>query len=112
MAATINPLAHLTAARALLADPKDWTAETSGRTADGKPDRSEDLSGAVCFCSLGALWRISGRCGLTPAEDILTGIVRTTTPFDNIVSFNDDPATTHADILRVFDAAIARATQE
>lgn len=107
---TLTPLAHLTAARGLLAPgPECWTQRTAGRTADGVADNSADLRDAVCVCMLGAVWRLSGNCGSSQAEVILTRIVRTTTRFDNPASFNDHPATTHADVLRVYDLAIAAA---
>lgn len=106
----MTPRAHLTAARALISHPAHWIKKTSGKKADGKPDNSTNLSEAVCFCALGAVWRAGGKSRSSRAETILSEIVRTTTRFDNPVSFNDHPSTTHADVLRVFDAAIAAAT--
>lgn len=108
----MTPHAHLTAARALIAEPGRWTQGMSGRTADGEPDLSKDLTFAVCFCALGALWRVAGWCNARGAESILQDAAFATTSFTNIVSFNDDPTTTHADVLRVFDVAIARAAKE
>lgn len=106
----MTPHTHLTAARALIAAPERWTKGVSGRTADGGPSLAIDMSDATCFCSIGALWRVSH--SHWKAERILHDTVYTTTPFGNIASFNDDPATTHADVLRVFDVAIARAAKE
>jgi hypothetical protein len=106
----MTPRAHLTAARALISHPAHWIKKSSGTKANGKPDNSAGFSEAVCFCALGAVWRAGDDCRSSCAETILGEIVRATTPFSNIVSLNDDPSTTHADVLRVFDAAIAAAT--
>jgi hypothetical protein len=105
----MTPRAQLTAARALISHPAHWIKKTSGTKANGKPDNSDNLSEAVCFCALGALWRAGDDCRSSQAEAVLNMIVRTTTRFDNPVSFNDDPSTTHADVLRVFDLAVAAA---
>jgi hypothetical protein len=105
----MTPRAQLTAARALISHPAHWIKKTSGKTADGKPDNSTNLSEAVCFCALGAVWRAGGDSRSSCAEIILGKIVRATTRFDNPVSFNDNPSTTHADVLRVFDLAVAAA---
>jgi hypothetical protein len=57
---------------------------------------------AVCFCVSGALLHADSR----PWKpfDALTVVVKR-----NIIQFNDDPATTHADVLAAFDRAIALA---
>lgn len=105
---TLTPLAHLTAARALLAPgPERWTQGAAVRYANG--DRRCAIIDAVCFCSLGALWRAGGRDYYSDAERILFETVLETTRFSNIVSFNDAPETTYADVLRVYDLAIAAA---
>lgn len=108
----MTPRAHLTAARALISEPGGWIKKSSGKKSDGKPDNSTNLSEAVCFCALGAVWRAAGDSRSSCAEIILGKIVRTTTRFDNPVSFNDDPSTTHADVLKVFDLAVAAAAKD
>jgi hypothetical protein len=108
----LTPRLHLTAARALVAEPECLTKGCAGRDALGRIDFSKDFSRAVSFCMAGALWRVQGSDSNSHAERLLHEIVRTTTRFNNIVSFNDHPSTTHAQALAVFDAAIAAAERE
>jgi hypothetical protein len=44
----------LKAARARIADPKNWTQEHYARTDKGRPVGSNE-AGAVCWCAIGAL---------------------------------------------------------
>lgn len=86
----------LTRARELIQDESKWI---KGKFTDGEG----------CYCALGATNR---------AEDLTTfwsdGAVRRLTsyvvnnidPEHSVASFNDDPATTHASVLKMFDHVI------
>lgn len=86
----------LVAARALIDTPEKWIQGTWNL----------DLaSGATCFCALGALREVVGGlagdafsllCDQVPGR-YKRGIAR----------FNDAPTTTHADVMALFDRAIA-----
>lgn len=55
---TLTPFQALTAARELIVDPKNWTRNVYARTVDLRivlPTHGT----AVCFCSLGALYRVN-----------------------------------------------------
>ena len=59
------------------------------------------------FCGIGALW-VAGRGVGEPslvAQKILNEVVRPT----HFSAFNDDPRTTHADVMAAFDVAISLA---
>lgn len=95
----------LVAARALLSDEKRWTRGDLAHDIDGAAvdPRSKN---AVCWCVIGAVQKFS----LGHQCDALNRI-------HNVVGgsgseFNDYLTTTHADVLRVLDAAIEKATAE
>lgn len=101
----------LTEARALLSDPAKWTKGTFARDKDNLPvPVRAEFPEAVCFCSAGALRKV---CRPDPTEfwgetcywqaiEVLDGAVD-----GSIVFVNDAEATTHADVLAIFDKAIA-----
>lgn len=98
----------LVAARELLSARKRWTRYYMARNADGAEidPRSEK---AVCWCLFGAVQKFSPlgtwhHCG---ALDLVHNVVGR-----HISGLNDDPNTTHANILRVLDAAIEKAKQD
>lgn len=105
----MTTLETLIAARELLSDPARWTKGQWARDKDGRMAKHEGA--AVCFCAVGAIWSVVGGCAITEAETILCDVVQSTTRFTNIPGFSDHPKTTHAAVLKVFDAAIARARQ-
>jgi len=97
----------LKAARALIDTPEKWTKEACVRDAAGYSVHNKD-DDAVCFCIVGALHR-----GSAPAY--VDNLLRHELPPEHVGSlyvFNDDPATTHADVMALFDRAIARAERE
>jgi hypothetical protein len=101
----MTTLQILTAARELLSDEARWTKKVFARSRSRRVLDAAS-SDAVCWCSLGAICRISLgddvlRLG---AEEILRSTVKMP-----IGQFNDDPATTHADVLDAFDRAIEKA---
>lgn len=88
---------NLIAAKALIADPMNWGQG---------PDRD-------CFCILDAADDVSGKYGDLFAADLLgeflpPGYEPDPSNWNHpVAQFNDDPATTHADIMAVYDRAIA-----
>lgn len=104
----------LKAARKLIERPECWTKgqaakDVFGLVAYGEFDR------AVCWCAVGAVDRICGR--YLKRFNTAIAALKVQMPADpglhqNIFRFNDDPATTHADILALFDRAIAAAERE
>ena len=90
-------------ARDLLADPQHWTKRWSARDAVGK-EVSATSSEATCFCSLGVLELFGVRSSywLYRAMDKLG--------YDGLITiFNDRASTTHDDVMRVFNTAVALA---
>lgn len=110
----MTALEILKAARELLSDESRWTKEASARTIAG--EETDALSRkAVCWCMDGAIEKAMGgwsscRDEYSKAADALAasthdgiGVLHR----DEFVLFNDDPKTTHADMLAAFDRAIA-----
>jgi len=108
----MNTVQILKDARALIADEKNWTRGEYARNARGywRGVLSED---SVCFCSIGAM----ARSAKTTPREIETcdkilqifsadGLRRVS----DLVDFNDGH--THAEVLALFDRAIARAESE
>lgn len=96
----------LVAARALIATPERWTKETS----------SWVRNGIECFCAIGAIGRAVDHDHNAPATEDVNDALRAAMPAwfldrrtgrPSIVEFNDAPTTTHADVLQLFDRAIA-----
>jgi hypothetical protein len=107
----MTTLAILTAARELLSDEARWTRTYMATNANGTPVAPRKRS-AARWCCLGAITKYSSKRRLfeadyTPiliAENVLRGVIGYP-----ITQFNDDPATTHADVLKAFDRAIEKA---
>lgn len=103
----------LIAARAKIEKPENWVREyyafdRSGHYTNPIGER------AACWCILGALGCATGinpeDCDiLGPAHDMLTAALKERGRSPSLPLFNDDPATTHADILALYDRAIALA---
>lgn len=105
----MTPAEQLRAAKALIDAPEKWTREAFARNAQGVPTI---LRKATCFCALGAL-DFAGHVALAydeSAEDLLKDAVPTRF-MNSITAFNDHPDTTHADVMALFDRAIALAEQ-
>ncbi len=100
-------------ARALIADEKNWTQGDYARSSLGNSTgvKNED---AECFCAIGALAKVQG---ITPNDDI-TGASYLALEASGgeqtlgfiVARYNDDH--THAEVLALFDRAIARAESE
>lgn len=101
----------LVAARALIAEPGSWVKGTMAVTTKGQNTMPTSRS-ATCFCSLGALSRATHDLGLTGDDrGLATRALQAAASdlFGNwmIAQVNDRQSMRHADILRLFDTAIA-----
>lgn len=96
--------ADLRAARAVIEKPEAWTKFEFARDARGEP-ASVESSDAVCFCASGAVIRT------VPGDrrGVVVDTLKHASPLGAIANFNDDNLTAHADILNLFDRAIAAA---
>jgi hypothetical protein len=80
-------------AKALIATPERWRK-------DGKFGY-----GTECLCALGAVNVVGGAVGRGHLRQALMDELPA--PWAEVASFNDHPFTTHADIMALFDRAIA-----
>lgn len=97
----MTPLEVLRSARETLSIPERWTKGASAKNERGQKTWSY-APDAVCWCLYGSILRLQAPASveidaLTLLSDIIGG---------SIAFFNDARATTHADVLRVLDAAI------
>lgn len=114
--------AILTATRSRIDTPEKWTTEFYARDANGITRASTD-SMACKFCMIGAVlaeykqgstmdiplgWNNPALWMLATA--LASKVGRRCSP-TSIPEFNDSETTTHADVLEVFDAAIAAAKE-
>ena len=95
----------LIAAKALIDTPEKWLK--------GALSTGDD----TCFCAMGALGHAGG-FGLVASDktpelasllDSIPASFVWVTDKHRLAAYNDDPATTHADIMALFDRAIAAA---
>lgn len=102
--AKATALSVLVAARKLITPRRAWIKGDFGKDAKGKtlvtphPD-------AVRFCSIGAIRQAAGKAELTKikARETLRGAMN-----GDILNFNDDPETTHRQVLAAFGRAIKK----
>ena len=94
----------LRSARALIDTPEKWTRGTNARNASGRSVPFDSPS-AVCFCAYGAVLRASGG-EIVLACQRLWEALPAGWP-DIFPLYNDYPDTTYADVLALFDRAIA-----
>lgn len=92
----------LVCVRELLSDPEHWTKGSYARNAKGLSVYS-DSHDAQSFCLIGAASRCSTDHGVTGAVILR---MQRACPIPILSRFNDDPRTTHADVLAVIDRAI------
>lgn len=101
----------LLAAKALIADKKNWTQGASARNKHNNPCQTESMD-AVCFCSLGALARVTpygSRNAVKLQADAITYLYKAL-PTPSLASFNDHH--THEEVMEVWDKAIYLAKQD
>ena len=106
--------------RELLTDPNNWYQGTFAgyRNASGSTQAvgSKTLypswlnSQVNCWCMLGAGLKVTQAvCLCEPTWEVeIRKTIRNTTIYESIPAFNDDPHTTHADVLVVLDKTIQR----
>jgi len=91
-------------ARAVIEKPENWTKGDFARDAKLRPISALSTD-AQCFCTWGAIIRVSENAPqMNNAADALYRHLNH--PMDLDV-FNDDETTTHAEVLSLFDRAIA-----
>lgn len=100
----------LIAARAKIEKPENWTKGAEARTASGLVVYATDRD-AVCFCTVGALFAVAPYLEDQPLRfearaKLKAAIGRRSATF-NITEYNDMDHRKHADILALFDRAIA-----
>lgn len=118
-----TPIENLRAARALISDSEKWGQNYYALDLDGNPlDRfrlgPDAASNVSCACALGALllvgvkeheflssWEVRALAAAVPRPSLRDP---TAISSYSVWSYNDDDdATTHADVLAMFDRAIA-----
>lgn len=102
----MSPREVLIKARALIERPEAWTKGAAARDDGGVPV-SFDSERAVCFCGIGATWKVQERKSMAideSGENLLHRVAG-----GRFGSWNDAPERTHAEVLEAFDRAIALA---
>lgn len=101
----MNTVEILRAARALIENPANWTKEHLARDLDDSsvlPSSGD----AVCWCAAGAVMRAAsddaGPAYTLARDELIHALPEGHT---SLVNFNDDSG--HADVLALFDRAIA-----
>lgn len=99
-------LDDLKAVRELLSVPERWTKDSMARAADGK-DIDYASRKARCWCLYGAATKVTNH-ELIRGRD-LRDVIRNHIggPGVTIMTWNDAPGRTHADVLALLDRAIA-----
>ena len=104
----------LVAARAKIEDPAGWTKGVMARSSLGDSVMPNSPK-ASCFCTVGALHAagmdpnardFTHDPAVTLLADLIPGKPRPF-PVEALTTFNDEPLTTHVDVLNLFDRAIA-----
>ena len=105
----MTTLQILKAARELISEPERWTKDAEARSPIGRSVRHESPN-ACRWCVLAAIWRAGGP---PPPSGYGTGAIGALLDAGgfgdsiSLLDYNDDPNTTHADILALYDRAIA-----
>lgn len=100
-----NIKAILIEAKARIVDPASWTKGALARTKDLLVTGLYD-GNAVCYCSLGAVQLVAGNL-TAQAKSALESQLPMDYSGRHLAAYNDDPNTKHADVLALFDRAIA-----
>lgn len=110
-------LAHTKAVRIVLKTPESWTKNAFARNKLGKPVPF-DAPDAVCHCLSGASLLV--RQYFPPEESFNEAFTKTASSMGRTASkdsawvpaFNDDPSTTHEDVIVILDEMIRRLSGE
>lgn len=84
---------------------RGWTQKVLARDAEGNQVRTQS-SGAVCFCTVGALWHV------TDDERVVvfvSGILRRILPetrYSTLAKWNDNPLRTQEEVVALYDKAL------
>lgn len=108
----MKPTEILRDARKLIAEPQKWTTRSFARTASGEAVSWGDPN-AVCFCSLGAIYKAADGqrdnnefdVSCSRAKEALCDAITATGWVRDVINFND--AKNHEIVLSAFDRAIA-----
>jgi hypothetical protein len=100
------PTTLIQRAREKLADPKHWTKHTSARDLHNLPVDYTDPD-ACRFCIIGALAASTGKPGEYHAAHKIMSKLVPSHYGRRLSAFNDAENTQHADVLALFDRAIA-----
>ena len=98
---TMSELQALKAARERISTPDRWTKGAFARSRDGNEVHFTSSS-ASCWCAMGALGIEAPSCY---APSLSKSIPKDSGAF-TLAQYNDRPATTHEDIMALFDRAI------
>jgi hypothetical protein len=95
----------LHAARALISERARWTKGSIARTGNNHIVSHDDPKAAK-WCALGAIYKMAdNRHSRQSAIEVL----RVCSPSGEVAEYNDRRYVTHADILALYDCAIAKA---
>lgn len=112
---SMSPKEVLILARRKIEQPKGWTQENYAANKDGLGVSYTDKA-AMCFCSSGAVLASSPSPTLEPeslkylAYVVAGPSVKPELYPHVVIRWNDDSERTHQEVLAVFDAAIAAAS--
>lgn len=93
----------------LLSDPEHWNKGCYAKTSDGTKTDGRDPE-AVTFCTVGAVQKVVGPHTLL-FLDVVCHLNRFSTG-QTITVYNDDPQTTHEDIILLLKNALYQAREE
>lgn len=101
----MNVKQKLIEARALIADPANWTQRRYARNKRGHPV-DYDSQRAVSFCAAGACFKVADILNVFGGETGMIGSLNRQLPadFTELTIFNDN--STHDEVLALFDRAI------
>jgi len=98
-------------ARQVIEKPEHWTQESYARDNAGASLADGYATEAVCWCSLGAIEKVTGLDNWDSYEAVsfLTEAM-VDVPRQSVEDFNDNHS--HSDVLALFDQAITKATEQ
>lgn len=88
-------------ARARIANSENWT-QCGYYATNREESASLDFDVATCFCARGAVFAVDPCSNADEYLEMALGN-------EQVASWNDDPRTTHEDVMNLFDRAIAMA---
>lgn len=108
----LTALDVLKKARKLISNRENWIKGYSARDREGNCTSSAGAK-AYSFCSTGALWAVVKNQNedlYYEPRNLLQSEIRKLPKqhYYSVVDFNDDPKTTHKQVLSIFDRAIKR----